>query len=134
MNPGAEIFVDYQAVSTQLADAAGNARGLRRYHAAQGRVTQFFDVALEGFQHHHAFHLRNVVRRVADVMAVRLKFVVIPSRGRLDDIGKATHQLFGRIALKVIFRRAVLHIASAAGGVEKRRMRLGDADHVGAHV
>ncbi len=123
-----------KSVSAQLADAAGNAGRLRRDYAAQRRVAQFFDVAFERLQHHDAFHLRYVVRGVADLMAVRLELVVVPRGRRLDDIGKLARQIFRRIALEVVLRRAVLDVAASAGSVKIRRMRLGDADDIGSHV
>ena len=48
--------------------------------------------------------------------------------------GKLPRQVLGRIALEVVFRRAVLDVAASAGSVKKRRMRLGDADDVGSHI
>src|SRR6267142_567519 len=124
MNAGAEVFVNDQSVSAQLTDAPGNAGRLRRDYASERRVTEFFDVAFERLQHHYAFHLRHVVRGVADMMAVRLELVVIPRGGCLDDIGKLPRQIFRRLALEVVLCRAVLDVAASAGGVQIGRMRL----------
>ena len=93
MDAGAVSLVDDQPVSAQLAYASGYPGGLRGYHATERRVAQFFDVAFEGFQDQDAFHLRNVVRGIADVMTVGLELIVVPCRGRLDNVRKLPHQL-----------------------------------------
>ena len=65
-------------------------------------------------------------------MAVGLELVVIPRRRRLDDIGKFPHQLLGSLSLVSVLRRAVLDVTAA--GIQKGRMRLGNADDIGSHI
>src|SRR6476660_6357704 len=71
---------------------------------------------------------------ITDMVPMRLQLVVIPRGGRLDDERKAPHQVFRRMALEIVFGGAVLYVTPSARGIEKRRMRLGNADHVGAHI
>src|SRR4029450_5946496 len=130
MDAGAVSLVDDEPVSAELADASGYSGGLSGYHASEGRVSQFFDVAFQGLQDQYAFHLRNMVGGVADVMAVGLELVIIPRRRRLDDIGKFSHQLLGSLRLVSVRRRAVLDVTAA--GIQKGRMRVGNADDIGS--
>src|SRR5215813_13490357 len=108
MDAGAVSLVDDEPVSAQLADASGHSGGLRGYHSAQGGIAQLFDVALEGLQDQHAFHLRNVVRGVADMMTVGLELVGIPRCRRLEHEGKFLSELLGRLRLVSVRRGATL--------------------------
>src|SRR4029077_5054587 len=132
MDAGAVSLVDDEPVSAQLANASGYSCGLWSYHSSEGRVPQFFNVAFQGLQDEYALHLRNMVGGVADVMAVSLELVVVPCRRRLDDIGKFPHQLLRRLSLICVLRRAVLDVTAA--GIQKGRMRLGNADDIGSHI
>src|SRR5215813_114474 len=132
MDTGAVILVDDEPVSPQLADASGYSGGLRGYHSAQGGIAQLLDVALERLQDQHAFHLRNVVRGVADMMTVGLELVVIPRCRRLDHEGKFLYELLGRLRLVSVLRGAILDVTAA--GIQKSRMRFGNADDIGSHV
>src|SRR5262245_41127168 len=132
MDARAIILVDDEPVSAQLADASGHSGGLRGYHSAQGVIAQLLDVALEGLQDQNAFHLRDMVCGVADMMAVSLELVVIP-RGRcLDDIRKFLYELLRRLHLVSVLGGAVLDVTAA--GIQKSRMRFGNADDIGSHV
>ena len=73
-----------------------------------------------------------MVGGVADVMTVSLKLVVIPCGRRLDDVREFPYQLLWRLCLVSVLGGAVLYITAA--GVQKRRMRLGDAHDIGAHI
>src|SRR5262245_65185973 len=73
-----------------------------------------------------------MVGGVTDVMTVGLKFVVVPRRRGLNDIGKFSYQLLRRLRLIGVLGRAVLDIT--ATGIQKGRMRLGNTDDIGSHI
>src|SRR5919106_6883234 len=63
---------------------------------------------------------------------MRLKLLIIPSRGSDDDIGEFFHKVRWGSFLISVLCRAVLNVAAA--GVKERWMRLGNRDNVSAHV
>src|SRR5262245_31046140 len=128
VDASAVSLVDDEPVSAQLADASGHSGGLRGNHSSEGRVSQFLDVAFQGLQDEHNLHLRNMVGGVTDVMTVGLKFVVVPRRRGLNDIGNFSYQLLRRLRLVGILSRAVLDVTAA--GIQKGRMRHGNADDI----
>src|SRR5262245_64373796 len=132
MDTGAVILVDDEPVSAQLADASSYSGGLGGYHSAQGGIAQLLDVALEGLEDQHTFHLRNVVGGVADMMTVGLELVVIPRCRRLDHEGKFPHQLLRRLCLVSVLGGAILDVTAA--GIQKSRMRLRHAAEIRYHV
>ena len=95
MDAGTEFLRNDQTVAPELADSTRQGRRLRIDLATQRRVTQLADIRLQRSQHEHRLHEGRVVCRVADVVAVRLRKVVIPGYGTDDDIWIFAAELLG---------------------------------------
>src|SRR5262249_58643735 len=95
--------------------ARGEPGRLRVRHTSERRVAQLFDVAFEGLEDQLGLHLRDVVGGVPDVVTVGLQLVVIPGRGRHDDVRVPLGQLRRRAALVYVAGPILVDVARPAG-------------------